>query len=326
MFGRHPRLPEDLAFGLDIETQGTKSTTEYTKSLKDRLRQAYELATTAAMKSQSKHKIGYDHKARAAMLETGDRALVKIVAFEGRHKLADKWEEDVYVVLRRPNPSIPVFEVGKENGEGRKRILHRNLLLPVGSMPSLGVPIPKPRRQRTLPVSPVARTTESNDDVSLDEDTVVEYAHPPQALVSTDIPVDGPTEEEPSEIVSEGDGTPIAEGEEEPTEDAVQHVEQIREEDGATGADHDDDNDNEEREQQPTQEITTPVPRPRQSTRTRTQPKWMKSGEFALSAVADRDWRTRANYLSSLQADGLFREQQHRISDAILDLVTGKVK
>ena len=61
------------------------------------------------------------------MVQPGDKVLVKIVAFDGKHKLANKWEEDIYVVLKQPNPDIPVYTVKKQNGQGRERTLHRNL-------------------------------------------------------------------------------------------------------------------------------------------------------------------------------------------------------
>ena len=56
--------------------------------------------------------------------------LAKIVAFEsdGKHKLIDKWEEDVYQVLLKLNIEIPVYIV-QEDKTGRKRTLHWNLLL-----------------------------------------------------------------------------------------------------------------------------------------------------------------------------------------------------
>jgi hypothetical protein len=79
-----------------------------------------------------------------------DRALVKIVAFKEKHKLTDKWEQEPYKVLGQPNPDIPVFTVQREDGEGRKRNLHKNLLLPVGDIRETPVkPVPKPR-VRTL--------------------------------------------------------------------------------------------------------------------------------------------------------------------------------
>ena len=69
------------------------------------------------------------------MVEVGDRVLVKIVAFDGKHKLSDRWEPDPYIIVRQPSSDIPVYEVQRENGIGPKRMLHRNLLLPIGSLP-----------------------------------------------------------------------------------------------------------------------------------------------------------------------------------------------
>ncbi|VDI53176.1 Hypothetical predicted protein [Mytilus galloprovincialis] len=83
--------------------------------------------------------------------KTGDRVLVKILAFDGKHKLADKWEEDPYQIVNQPNKEIPVYEVKKENGTGRKKTLHRNLLLPIGFLPktveSEIAPAPRQRRK-----------------------------------------------------------------------------------------------------------------------------------------------------------------------------------
>ena len=80
--------------------------------------------------------------------------LVKLVAFDGKHKLADRWEHDPYTVIRQPNEDIPVFTVRKENGEGRVRTLHRNLLPPIGFISD--TPTPAPRKIRTNPI-PVKR-------------------------------------------------------------------------------------------------------------------------------------------------------------------------
>ena len=115
------------------------------------------MASGQVRKSQTHQKSYYDEKARAAVLSVGDRVLVKVVAFDGRQKLADKWE-DVYVVLNQPNPSIPDFTVGKENGEGRKRTLHRNLLLPIGAILRKDLPIPKPRQRLHAPTPAVRQS------------------------------------------------------------------------------------------------------------------------------------------------------------------------
>lgn len=61
--------------------------------------------------------------------------LIKNLAFDGKDKLADKWEEDTYVVVKQPNAATPVHVVKKETGIGRSRIMHRNRFLPFGSNP-----------------------------------------------------------------------------------------------------------------------------------------------------------------------------------------------
>ena len=66
------------------------------------------------------------------LLDIDDRVMVKIVVFDGKHNIADKWEEDSYQITSQPNVNIPVSTVEKEDGTGRKRTLHRNLLFLIG--------------------------------------------------------------------------------------------------------------------------------------------------------------------------------------------------
>ena len=54
------------------------------------------------------------------------------LAFDGKHKLTNYWEDDAYIVIDQPNSDIPVYKVRKENNEGKVRTRHRNLLLPIG--------------------------------------------------------------------------------------------------------------------------------------------------------------------------------------------------
>ena len=57
--------------------------------------------------------------------------LVRNVSIRGKQKLADRWEQHPYVVVRQVHSSTPVYEVRKEGTRFKKsRILHRNLLLP----------------------------------------------------------------------------------------------------------------------------------------------------------------------------------------------------
>ncbi|XP_046564513.1 uncharacterized protein LOC124273317 [Haliotis rubra] len=211
MFGRQPRLPVDLAFGLDIEPSKANSLLEYTISLKDRLKQAYELAAESATKSQARQKANYDIKARAAMLDIGDRVLVKIVAFDWKHKIADKWEKDVYVILHQPDPAIPVFVVGKERDDGKRRSLHRNLLLPIGSLPQAvpGAPVPIPRsRKSKTPVAPSGSSIQEQEDLGQDQEDDSEDeicfvpVTSPEPSVSAGVPADRPPESE-AEVVTD---------------------------------------------------------------------------------------------------------------------------
>ena len=88
-----------------------------------------------AATAREKQKAYYDIKARAAKLEPGDRVLVEILAFDGKHKIADKWSEDVFIVIDQPNTEIPTFRVRRENeSDGDKFfLLHRNHSLHLGN-------------------------------------------------------------------------------------------------------------------------------------------------------------------------------------------------
>jgi hypothetical protein len=122
--------------GCRVQLEGKKEpSTKYVETMKERMKKAYELASRSPRTAQERQKSGCDKKVRGAILQPGDRVLVKIVAFDAKHKIADKWEEEPYGIVSQPNRDIPVYVVQRENGEGRKRTLHRNLLLPIGFLP-----------------------------------------------------------------------------------------------------------------------------------------------------------------------------------------------
>ena len=203
MFGREPKLPVDIAFGLENGKQTSK--TRYIEDMKERLQKSYQLALKSAQRAKDRQKQHYDFKTRGAKIEEGDRVLVKIVAFEGKHKIADNWEEDPYIVKRIPNPDIPVYTVRKENGQGKDRTLHRNLLLPIGHLESFR-PTPTPRKsqqhasssQQDQKQRPTTRSSSNRgkvfddidhrEDSDSDEDEAVEIvpAHNPPDTVKSD--------------------------------------------------------------------------------------------------------------------------------------------
>lgn len=69
-----------------------KSTRTYIEDLKERLEHTKEVVKQFTDKAKQKQKELYDKKAKAIDIEVGDTVLVKILAREGRHKIADKFE------------------------------------------------------------------------------------------------------------------------------------------------------------------------------------------------------------------------------------------
>ena len=135
MFHHHPRLPVDLVFQTGRNQEVPKSYPEYVKSLKKRLEHAYQLASKRIDNAQKNQKDNYDKKIRGATIEVGDRVLLRNVSLRGKQKLADKWQEQVFLVVDQPNFSIPVFKIRPEKGDGNVKVVHRNLLLPIGYIP-----------------------------------------------------------------------------------------------------------------------------------------------------------------------------------------------
>ena len=132
MFGRSPRLPVDLAFGLPVSPPQTRSHNQYVQSLRSRLQEGYQLAAKNAARSMERNKARFDKRVIPSVLEVGDRVLVRNVRIRGKHKLEDKWERDVYVVVKRAG-DLPVYTVCPEKDmNGSTRTLHRDLLLPCG--------------------------------------------------------------------------------------------------------------------------------------------------------------------------------------------------
>ncbi|XP_013855935.1 uncharacterized protein LOC106511737, partial [Austrofundulus limnaeus] len=133
MFGRQPRLPVDLAFGLPVNHK-PGSHSQYVHNLKSQLEDSYRVATENATKTANRNKARFDKHVVDSTLKEGDRVLVRNVRLRGKHKLADRWESDVYVVLRQSG-DVPVYVVKPETRDGPQRTLHRDLLLPCGFLP-----------------------------------------------------------------------------------------------------------------------------------------------------------------------------------------------
>ena len=93
MFGRYPRLSVDAFLGLWVNSSGNNTRADFVDKLKSRLTFAYKAATKEAAKNARRQKTAYDQRVRGAVVETGDRVLVRSVGLKGPQKLANKWED-----------------------------------------------------------------------------------------------------------------------------------------------------------------------------------------------------------------------------------------
>ncbi|XP_072569287.1 uncharacterized protein [Paramormyrops kingsleyae] len=149
MFGRQPRLPVDLIFNTSVSHDSPKFHSQYVQSLKTHLQESYKLAQKNAAKTAERNKVHFDRRVTESTLEEGDRVLVRNVRLRGKHKLANRWDPVVHVVVKRAG-ELPVYTVKPEKQDGSQRTLHRDLLLPCGFLPSIDdePDVAKPARKR----------------------------------------------------------------------------------------------------------------------------------------------------------------------------------
>lgn len=194
MFGREARLPVDVCFGVTSDCSSLKSYPRYVANMKRDLQVAYQLAETMAGKRNEGNKQRYDQRVRYCPLAPGDRVLIQNVGLQGKHKIADRWSSTPYVVLGQM-PGLPVFRLRPVDEDGPEKILHRNLLLPLGQgvrlRPEKSSEMLKPRRRSSKrlkrAVTKAAGETicaRESDVASEDEDLeTYPYPHPrPLAL------------------------------------------------------------------------------------------------------------------------------------------------
>ena len=131
MFGRELNLPIDIEFGVRTPDLVATSTKNYVEKLQKRLAWDYKRAQEVNHKESKGNRRNYDRKVRCSKFEIGDKMPVRQKAFKKKHKIQDKWEEDVYVVVAQPNDNFLVFIVLNERSK-RSRTLCRNMLFPLG--------------------------------------------------------------------------------------------------------------------------------------------------------------------------------------------------
>ena len=106
MFDREQTLPIDLVFGLDKDERSIRrNLSKNISNLQKRLEEAFRLANTASDHSQLRQQYFYDRKARGVGLKVWDRVLVKVVAFDGKHKIGDRGKIIPTSLFNNPTPT-----------------------------------------------------------------------------------------------------------------------------------------------------------------------------------------------------------------------------
>ncbi|KAL1258008.1 hypothetical protein QQF64_011252 [Cirrhinus molitorella] len=178
MFGRQPRLPVDLAFGLPAEKPVHESHSKYVKNLKARLEESYRIATYNASKSAMRNKDRFDKRVRESTFDVGDKVLVRNVRIRGKHKLADKWELSIHTVVERVG-DLPVYKVRSQDN-APARVLHKDLLLPCGFLTSEeSIPIPSSEKSSKPKTRSQRKRELFNEEQSDSEDEICIFSRIP---------------------------------------------------------------------------------------------------------------------------------------------------
>ena len=167
MFGRKPSLPLDAEIKPPCEDES--SLTKFVEGLKQQVEYVRNLAKKKMEERAANAKELYDSKSTNAVLQIGDTVLIRKTVHKGREKLADRWVDEVFVVVSHPNPQVAVYTVKPLSGRGRERTLHRNLLLPVYPDQEDEVQHPQPIRKTTQ--RPNRRGKSPNQEESSGSDT-----------------------------------------------------------------------------------------------------------------------------------------------------------
>ena len=293
MFGRDPKLPVDLQFGLNQENGDDCDYSKYVQDLNKELNYAWDLVSKNQACSSVKQKEQYDIKQRGATLQVGDRVFIRNVGLKGRNKLADKWLSDMYVVRCQPNPDIPVFKVSPEGG-GKVKILHRNLLLPITGGCEISSHSGKKQKLAKSPVS--LKDGSDVQDILLES----ESSDSGELLFVKIDRNDSQNNESLSDGVSEdqNESSMVVSGDHDPDLSGDVSVESVESETLVESDVQVDTGFNE-----------LPVPAPRRSLRKRNQPAWFRSGDFVTNQLVasvkseNPDWMNRANFLLKIVSD-----------------------
>ena len=180
MYGREPKLPIDLLLTIRDNKQDKGNYEKYVEEWKRGMEEAFEIAKSKSSKRKEADRSRWNAKPLLSTLREGDRVLVQNKERrEGTNKLFCYWEPNVYTVAKVMDENSVVYRVKREDGKGRQRVLHRNMLLPVSEdFKPESTTVPKPmsiekttsKRKSVIPASYNDQVETSSESSSSDSD------------------------------------------------------------------------------------------------------------------------------------------------------------
>ena len=135
MYGREPQLAIDIEYGVTLPNLTDSNQLNHAKKLEARHKWAFGRAKDYNEKEMNCHKVYYDKRTKCMSLNPDDIVMVRVKACSSDRKVADKWEQNRYMVIQQMNDK-PVFKVRPVDATDNKRdrVLHRNMLFPLQSV------------------------------------------------------------------------------------------------------------------------------------------------------------------------------------------------
>jgi chromosome segregation ATPase len=102
---------EDKIKELEQAKAKLESYETYVENWRKAMEQAHQIASKKASKASTKGTRQFDKKARAVLLEPGDRVLVRnLRETGGPGKIRANWEKDIYIVTQQKGTNVPVLK------------------------------------------------------------------------------------------------------------------------------------------------------------------------------------------------------------------------
>ena len=198
MFGRNPRLPEDVLYSLPVQSHD--SVTQYTKVLKGRLQRSYQAVIKHVQQKQTSQKDVYDRGVRGSPYGVGDLVLLHSPAVpRGKSRKLHKPWQGPYRVVKAISPSV--YRIVDCARPRCKRVVHFNRLkpAPLGNVPIAERVVNQEEHMEHSGDTAVENEeedlelefTEMDQPVIILEDTV-EVNQPPIAVLPTPPVIDAP--------------------------------------------------------------------------------------------------------------------------------------